>query len=629
MKRTQKRGLPGHDTRRGGTAFLVVALVVLMWAAPDGALAAEPAAEPAAAPEAQPEVVPERADDGGRVFTDSWDTLCETGVGTPVSGGMLGSPLYLAGESGDPFSVLVLLDDVSLNHPQTGWMDWKSLSPGSVRPGWFSPGGWNSRFRDGSLDGSVALRGKRGRLDVPVSRIAFIQGPRGYRRNGAEFGRSVGGSWGAYLSIEQTEGTPTPSSIRHSIDQIGAALEGNLGGWYTRVTIRRHDAEREWSSVTVPPDGIHGSENMRETTVLAQGRGLGAERLGVSLWTRDLSSVEERLSGWDLARVGDRLSGGLVAGEWDVGKTHRVSLEAGVERRSCEWLGAPSRTEWEAGLWVGDEVACGGGTARLGLRAEYGGGWEARMGGGLGWSKRLGLGRFSSDVYRSFRAPGEHERRYSETPPATSARTGVRMEYTFGEPGRESGIRLFTWEEDNHPLWDVTALQGGVGGVRWRLAEARIRATGSLIWARWGVGERGRLWSSLRLRRVRDSGGEAVPLAPAAAVTLGGELRIPLPLRETSVVASCRGYGWTDTGLPEGGEQVAGMLLDAEVGFELDTFRVSGGIRNLFDTAVAESPFLLVRERWTGRMERFGTVPRNACQTKRETYFGISLVLYD
>jgi hypothetical protein len=564
-----------------------------------------------------------------RVLEDSWSSLVESGIGIPQSGGTLGSSVFLAGESGDPYSVPLLLDGVPLRHLQRGGFDWTGLSALAVRPGRFSQGGWSSRMTDGALDGHAGFSGRRGRLEVPVSKVAFIQGPRGYKRNGAEFGRSLAGDWGTHLSIEDIRGTPTPSSIAHETDHFGVVLEGNVRDWYTRVTVRRTNMDRTWDATDIPPDGVQEHETSRETTWMVQGRALGADRLILSLWSRGLSSVEERRTGLDLARLSEGSRGARVDLTWNIGEKHRWTLEVDVERLSHEWHRAPDRRYWRTGIWFGEEMDRWGGTGRLGVRGEYHGEWGRQPLGELGWTQPVGEGWVDVSLFHAYRTPGEFEHRYAEEPPGTPTRSGGRAEYRRGERGRESGIRLFAWEETHHPVWDTVSLEDGSGALRWRLRQDRIRAIGSLAWVRRDIGDMGRIWSSLRLRRVRGSDGGHIPLASVATMTLGGEIRIALPLRETSLVASCRGYGWSRTDLPEGGTLDPAVVLNAEAGFQISTFLLMAGIRNVLDTPVSQSPFLSFRERNNGRTERNGTVPRHACLTEREIYFGMSLVLYD
>lgn len=562
------------------------------------------------------------------VHEDAWRWLSGRGAGGLSSGGPLGTPLFFLGPAGDVSSLLVTLDGVTLNHPGTGGVDGTTVSLGSIESAAFTPGAWRARCRDGALAGSIAFTAKRGRLDVPVSRLAFVQGPRGYKRNAAEFGRSIGASWGAYLSLETRQGTPTPSSVRHRLDQFGASVEGRVAGWYTRISVRRHSGERIWTADENPPGGTVMDESAREITVLGKSRALNSESFSVSLWSRDLSGKEAVSGGRVLGSSQDELSGGLVDAVWTVGKGHRLTVAGEIERRSSTWLSKSSRVEWQGGGWLGDELSRWGGTMRAGIRGDYSQDWGMQSAAELGWSRPAGAGVLDIALHRGFRTPDEAEQRFSEHPPEPTVRHGVRVGYGGGDGGTGAGVRAFLWKETGRAVWRTADLANDTAR-RWLILEQEIRAGGGVLWGQWRCAEKVRVGGSLAVCRVRDSDGGEVPLSPWARAAFGAEIRHPLPLRDLSAVARLDGRGWGRYGLPEGGEQAAGLEVDILAGFQLSGFRIVGGIRNLFDAPISECPFLVLRERWTGRTEQLECVPRYGSRTERETYFGVSLILYD
>ena len=71
-------------------------------------------------------------------------------------------------------------------------------------------------------------------------------------------------------------------------------------------------------------------------------------------------------------------------------------------------------------------------------------------------------------------------------------------------------------------------------------------------------------------------------------------------------------------------------MLYAETGLEVSGFRIVGGVRNALDAAVSESPLLPIESPGPTTTPTYPScVPRNACQTGREFYFSMSLILLD
>ena len=143
---------------------------------------------------------------------------------------------------------------------------------------------------------------------------------------------------------------------------------------------------------------------------MATGSSLGAERVVFTLWSRDLSSVEERRSGLDLARMADLSRGAKVDLTCNVGDRHRWIAGAHAERLTHQWQGTSDRKGWRTGIWFGSETKAWGGTARAGVRGEYHQEWGRQPLGELGDEIRLGLlldACLRPDVEQSLLEPDE------------------------------------------------------------------------------------------------------------------------------------------------------------------------------------------------------------------------------
>jgi len=131
------------------------------------------------------------------------------------------------------------------------------------------------------------------------------------------------------------------------------------------------------------------------------------------------------------------------------------------------------------------------------------------------------------------------------------------------------------------------------------------------------------------LERARSKDGDPVPGSPGATVSFSADARRVLPLREMAVRGGLSAFGWTAHRLPEGGEADPGLSLHVHGTVELASLRFTAGIRNLLGAPVAESPILPVRNRWTTEVCTPMTMPRYGDWTERETYFSVSVTLFD
>lgn len=560
----------------------------------------------------------------------SWGGIPErAGGGFPYGCGRLGLPLMVGGDTGDPSSLAVFLDGAPLSDPQGEGFDWTTLGAGSVRWDRLSPGGWRARYRDGAMDGAIILVGKSGRLDVPESRLRFVEGPEGYKHTAAELGRDLGPGWGVHLSGEKSRGNPTPSTVRHRVDNFAASIDGQLPRrWHFRLSSRGSAIERRLPDARVPPEGLNLERTQRDLTFHAWRGALGESRFLVAVWSRTLDTDENLPAGRALVRANDRLRGAAFDGTWAIPQGHRLTAAGEVERRRSDWLGEEARVEWRGGVWLGDEVAGWGGTLRAGVRTEFHQKWGAYSVGEVGWSESREQGGLDVCLHRSFRTPTQLERRFSEIPTRPAVRTGARLEYTGVWPGLEFGVRTFAWSEDEHAVWRSVPLSSETPEERWVIDRKEVTALGAVLWTDlvrgWGGGGMA-LW----LGRVRGPDGAELPTAPSARGAFGVEARWGLPLREMAVVGAVTGHGWSRMMLPEGGEKGAGVVVNVEGGLDLSNFRAVAGVRNLFDVPVSEGPFLPLKDRRTGSAERLWCSPRVACRGPRDLYFAMMLTLLD
>jgi hypothetical protein len=560
------------------------------------------------------------------VLVPAWPQAADAGAGIPAACGGLGTPLFLGAIGAGASDFHITADGAPLADPQRAGVDWSAGPSGLLDFQAFSPSGWEERYRDGCLDGSLRLRSRSGMTATPVSRAGFLQGPRGHKRSAAEFGRSVGTRSGFRLNVEESLGTPTESSIRHEFHRVGVVFDRAMGASTARVSLRKYEGDRTSESGEAPVSRLLSAEDSKEMTASVVGP-LSGGAFSLVLWSRDLSFEGRNEAGTVLGGAGHRMHGGSLDLGGPVWASHRWSASLVVERTRASWAGDEDLTEWRTGAWLGDEADLGDGKLRAGFRGETYDGHGSHWAGEVGWSQSGPRGEVDVTAFRAFRTPSEIERRACESEPEAAVRTGLRAALERLGARGSAGVRAHLWEEAGHCVAGLGTAPGW--DERWLLTQETVRSLGAVLWARWAGGEGSGASGALRLERVRSKDGDSVPGSPGATLSLSAEARRPLPLREMAVRAGLAAFGWTAHRLPEGGEADPGLSLHVHGTIELASLRFTAGIRNLLGAPVAESPVLPVRDRWSTEVGTPVAMPRYGDWTERETYFSVSLTLFD